>query len=90
MRALKSGKYDLSKTAVAITQTGGQCRASNYYALIKNALVAAGMSQVPVIAVAIGPSLKNSQPGFEINWLHLIRPTLEALYFADALARLSA
>lgn len=88
MRALKSGKYDLSKTAVAITQTGGQCRASNYYALIKNALVAAGMSQVPVIAVAIGPSLKISQPGFEINWLHLIRPTLEALYFADALAKL--
>ena len=88
MRALKSGKYDLSKTAVAITQTGGQCRASNYYALIKNALVAAGMSEVPVIAVAIGPSLKNSQPGFEINWLHLIRPTLEALYFADALAKL--
>ncbi len=88
MRALKSGKYDLSRTAVAITQTGGQCRASNYYALIKNALVAAGMSQVPVIAVAIGPSLKNSQPGFEINWLKLIRPTLEALYFADALAKL--
>ncbi|MBO4362261.1 MAG: 2-hydroxyacyl-CoA dehydratase [Paludibacteraceae bacterium] len=88
MRALKSGKYDLTKTAVAITQTGGQCRASNYYALIKNALVAADMSQVPVIAVAIGPSLKNSQPGFEINWLHLIRPTLEALYFADALAKL--
>ena len=88
MRALKSGKYDLSKTAVAITQTGGQCRASNYYALIKNALVAAGMSEVPVIAVAIGPSLKNSQPGFEINWLKLIRPTLEALYFADALAKL--
>ncbi|MBQ6983942.1 MAG: 2-hydroxyacyl-CoA dehydratase [Paludibacteraceae bacterium] len=88
MRALKSGKYDLLKTAVAITQTGGQCRASNYYALIKNALVAAGMSEVPVIAVAIGPSLKNSQPGFEINWLKLIRPTLEALYFADALAKL--
>lgn len=88
MRALKSGKYDLTKTAVAITQTGGQCRASNYYALIKNALVAAGMSQVPVIAVEIGPSLKNSQPGFAINWLQIIRPTLEALYFADALAKL--
>ena len=88
MRALKSGRYDLSKTAVAITQTGGQCRASNYYALIKNALVSAGMSEVPVIAVAIGPSLKNSQPGFEINWLRLIRPTLETLYFADALAKL--
>ena len=88
MRALRSGKYDLSKTAVAITQTGGQCRASNYYSLIKNALVAAGMSQVPVIAVAIGPSLKNSQPGFEINWRQLIRPTVEALFFADALSKL--
>ena len=88
MRALQSGRYDLSKTAVAITQTGGQCRASNYYSLIKNALVAAGMTQVPVIAVAIGPSLQNSQPGFEIDWLRLIRPTLEALFFADALAKL--
>ncbi len=88
LRALKSGKYDLSKTAVAITQTGGQCRASNYYSLIKNALVAAGMSQVPVISVAIGPDQKNAQPGFTIKWSALIRPTLEALYFADALAKL--
>ena len=88
VRALKSGKYDLNKTAVAITQTGGQCRASNYYSLIKNALVAAGMSQVPVISVAIGPDQKNNQPGFELPWLRLIRPLLEALYFADALAKL--
>ncbi len=88
LRALKSGKYDLSKTAVAITQTGGQCRASNYYSLIKNALVAAGMSQMPVISVAIGPDQKNAQPGFTIKWSALIRPTLEALYFADALAKL--
>ena len=88
VRALKSGKYDLDKTAVAITQTGGQCRASNYYSLIKNALVAAGMSQVPVISVAIGPDQKNNQPGFQIEWSKLIRPTLEALFFADALAKL--
>ena len=88
MRALRSGKYDLDRTAVAITQTGGQCRASNYYALIKNALVEAGMSQVPVIAVAIGHDLHNDQPGFKIDWLRLIRPTLEAMFFADALAKL--
>ena len=80
LRALKSGAYDLNNTAVAITQTGGQCRASNYYSLIKNALVAAGMSQVPVISVAIGPNQKNAQPGFTIKWSALIRPTLEALY----------
>ena len=88
LRALKSGKYDLNRTAVAITQTGGQCRASNYYSLIKNAMVAAGMSQVPVISVAIGPDQKNNQPGFSIPWRKIIRPTLEALFFADALAKL--
>ncbi|MBQ9296979.1 MAG: 2-hydroxyacyl-CoA dehydratase [Paludibacteraceae bacterium] len=88
LRALKSGQYDLRRTAVAITQTGGQCRASNYYSLIKNALVTAGMSEVPVISVAIGPDQRNNQPGFTINWRKLIRPTLEALFFADALAKL--
>ena len=29
--ALKSGKYDLDKTAVMISQTGGSCRATNYF-----------------------------------------------------------
>ena len=32
MAALKSGKYDLDRTALVITQTGGGCRASNYIA----------------------------------------------------------
>lgn len=88
LRALKSGKYDLSNTAVAITQTGGQCRASNYYALIKNALVAAGFAEVPVISVATGASMGNYQPGFEIPWRKIARPTIEALFYADALAKL--
>ena len=30
MEALLSGEYDLNKTAVIITQTGGGCRATNY------------------------------------------------------------
>ena len=88
LRALKSGKYDLSNTAIAITQTGGQCRASNYYALIKNALVAAGFAEVPVISVATGASMGNFQPGFEIPWRKIARPTIEALFYADALAKL--
>ena len=88
LRALRSGKYDLSRTAVAITQTGGQCRASNYYSLIKNALVKNGFADVPVVSVAIGPDQRNTQPGFVLPWRKLIRPLLEALYFADALAKL--
>ena len=88
MRALKSGKYDLSRTAVAITQTGGQCRASNYYSLIKNALVRNGFAQVPVVSVALGPSTHNRQPGFVIPWRKIIRPLVEAAFFADTLAKL--
>ena len=33
MDSLLSGKYDLNKTAVLISQTGGGCRASNYIGL---------------------------------------------------------
>ena len=32
---LKSGKYDLKKTAVIMSQTGGGCRASNYISLFR-------------------------------------------------------
>ena len=38
MDALLSGKYDLNKTAVIMSQTGGGCRASNYIAFIRRAL----------------------------------------------------
>ena len=41
IKALQSGRYDLSKTAVGMSQTGGQCRASNYLSLFKTALVLA-------------------------------------------------
>ena len=50
--ALNSGKYDLNKTAVLITQTGGGCRASNYYFLIKKALEKQ-FPQVPVITLNV-------------------------------------
>ena len=46
MAALKSGKYDLDRTALVITQTGGGCRASNYIAFIRRALKKAGYEKV--------------------------------------------
>ncbi len=48
--ALKSGKYDVNKTAVLITQTGGGCRASNYLPLIRRALKAE-FPNVPVLSL---------------------------------------
>lgn len=59
VKALKSGRYDPEHTAVAITQTGGQCRASNYLALIKTALVDAGFRMCrwyPWLSEATGPT----------------------------------
>ena len=38
MHALHSGKYDLHKVALIMTQTGGGCRASNYIHLLRKAL----------------------------------------------------
>ena len=88
MNALKSGKYDLDNTAVVITQTGGQCRASNYMALIKNALTAEGFSHVPVISFALGVGLHNTQPGFQLPIRRMARITLHTLLYADCLAKL--
>jgi len=87
--ALKSNKYDLSKVAVGITQTGGQCRATNYLALIRRALANAGFEDVPVISVAASKDMYNyAQPGFQIEWKKLIKPVFNALLFADSLSRL--
>lgn len=38
INALQSGKYDVHKVALMITQTGGGCRASNYIFLLRKAL----------------------------------------------------
>lgn len=88
INALQSGKYDLDNTAVIITQTGGQCRASNYYSLIKNAMVAGGFAQVPVLSLATGAGISNNQPGFEIDWLKLTRILVHAMLYADCLAKM--
>ena len=49
--ALHSGKYDVHKTALLLTQTGGGCRASNYICLLRKALDKAGFDFVPVLSL---------------------------------------
>ncbi|WP_075982921.1 acyl-CoA dehydratase activase-related protein [Bacillus massilinigeriensis] len=65
--ALKSGDYDVDRTAVIISQTGGGCRATNYFALLKKALKNAGMPQVPVLSLNSGGLDSANQPGFKIT-----------------------
>ena len=65
MQALLSGKYDLSKTAIIMTQTGGGCRASNYIGFIRRALTKAGLTHIPVISLNLSGLEEN--PGFKIT-----------------------
>ena len=90
LKALKSGKYDLENTAVALTQTGGQCRATNYVAILKKALADSGFEHIPIVAIAGGDSLFNEQPGFKVNWLRLLPLLFNAILISDCLAQLHA
>lgn len=87
IRALQSGKYDNNNIAFAITQTGGQCRATNYIALIKKALLTAGYDDIPVISVSIMNTI-NDQPGFELNVKNGAKATIYALLYGDALSKM--
>ncbi len=84
--ALNSGKYDVHKTALVITQTGGGCRASNYIHLLRKALIKAGYGHVPVISVNL--SGLESNPGFKLT-LPILRKAIAALVYGDMLMLLS-
>ncbi len=80
--ALESGKYDVNKTALMITQTGGGCRASNYIHLLRKALVKAGFKHVPVISLNLSGLEKNS--GFKFTFA-MLRKTLSGVIYGDLL-----
>ena len=84
MSAVMSGKYDMSKTAILMSQTGGGCRASNYVGFIRRALAKAGYPEVPVISINL--SGLESNPGFKLT-LPLIQHGLYALEFGDIFMR---
>ncbi len=87
IKAFKSKQYNPAETAVAITQTGGQCRATSYISLIKKALIDAGYTDVPVISVSFGGDLENEQPAFNVNWMKIIPLVLYALLYSDCIAK---
>ena len=71
MSAVLSGKYDTDHLAIAMTQTGGGCRATNYVGFIRRALAKAGYGHIPVISLNL--SKLESNPGFKITIDMLIR-----------------
>lgn len=88
IKAIKSGNYDLDKVAFVMTQTGGQCRATNYLGLIKKALRNAGYTNVPLVSIAGGDVIGHEQPGFEFELKKYTGIILNTMLFADSLAKL--
>ncbi len=84
--ALNSGQYDINKTALMITQTGGGCRASNYIHLLRKALKQAGYENVPVLSFNLSGLEKNSSVKISIS---MLRQALAGLMYADVLMLLS-
>ncbi len=85
--ALKKGDYDLERTAVIMSQTGGGCRATNYFALLKNAMKNAGMPHVPVLTLNSGGLTGDTQPGFKIT-LPLVKLLVIAACLGDLIMKL--
>lgn len=80
--ALKSEKYDIKKTALLMTQTGGGCRASNYIHLIRKALENSGFGDVPAIGLSISNIEKHS--GLNLGISFAIK-ALYSVFYSDLL-----
>lgn len=82
--ALKSGKYDVNKVALLISQTGGGCRASNYIHLLRKALDEE-FPQIPVLSLNFSGLEKDS--GFKIT-AGMFLQMLYAVLYGDLLMSL--
>ncbi len=84
--AVKSGKYDVNKVALLITQTGGGCRASNYIHLLRKALIKANLEFVPVVSLNL--SGLESNPGFKLG-LPILRRAVAAMIYGDLIVQIA-
>ena len=84
VEALESGKYDINKTALIMSQTGGGCRATNYIGFIRKALKDAGFPNIPIISFNLVGMEK--MPGFKIT-PKLIEKLLRSIILGDLLQK---
>ncbi|MBQ1841105.1 MAG: 2-hydroxyacyl-CoA dehydratase [Atopobiaceae bacterium] len=88
INAVLSGKYDLSRTAVLISQTGGGCRATNYIGLIRKALRDAGHPEVPVISLSLSGGLDEANPGFNLATPGFMLHAVFSILYGDLIMQL--
>ncbi len=85
IEALQSGEYDLNRTALIMSQTGGGCRATNYIGFIRKALKDAGFGNVPIISFNVVGMEKAT--GFKITVPMAIN-LVKAVFYGDLLQKL--
>ncbi|QZE14192.1 acyl-CoA dehydratase activase [Halosquirtibacter laminarini] len=88
IKAVQSGQYNLDEVAFVMTQTGGQCRATNYLGLIKKALRSAGCMDVPLVSLTSDEVIAHKQPGFEFEMKKYVGVIMNTMLFADSLSKL--
>ncbi|MEK0306925.1 acyl-CoA dehydratase activase-related protein [Bifidobacterium favimelis] len=82
VNAFLSGRFDPHHCAVIVTQTGGMCRATNYYGLLRKALADAGYGYVPIITLSVQGFRAN--PGLQVTPA-LLHRAVKAFYLGDAM-----
>lgn len=85
MDIVKSGKYDVNHIAFMEPQTGGACRAGNYYNVMIKSLREAGFYNIPVISLNAFGDEKHS--GFTIT-PKLLFSAIAAVCYSDLLMTL--
>ena len=91
VKALRSGRYDTSRVAAVMSQTGGQCRATNYAALIRRAMNANGFSDVPLITLGVSTSAEDDGGQSEelnVPWLKMAPIITTTLLYGDVISKL--
>ena len=85
VHAVRAGGYDPDKVALMTYQTGGGCRATNYYSLLRKALADSGLGHVPIISFNLMGM--DTSPGFRID-RRLLNRAFMACCLGDLLSRL--
>lgn len=85
LAAVRSGRFDPDRIAFMEPQTGGACRAGNYYNSMIESLKRAGYGQIPVISLNVSGSDKHA--GFTIT-PKLLFGAVAAVCYGDLLMTL--
>jgi predicted nucleotide-binding protein (sugar kinase/HSP70/actin superfamily) len=91
VKGLRSGRYDLNHTAVVMSQTGGQCRATNYAALIRKAMIANGFDNVPLITIGVSthaPEDQMQSGSIDIPWTKYAAIINTSLLYGDTISKM--